>query len=75
MELIHCAGLSIDFIKQDNRSNQDESKVPHLNLPDALLCNDGCKVTTTEEWGSIRCPGIVEIFSSKVVRSNVDEAD
>ena len=30
--------------------NYDENEIPPYTIPDVLLCNDGTKVTTKEEW-------------------------
>ena len=44
-------------------ANYDESKVPAYILPDALLCSDGTRVTTVEEWEQKRRPELFQLFS------------
>ena len=46
--------------------NYDESKVPQYVLPDVLLCSDGQKVTTAEQWEKKRRPEILEMFASQM---------
>ena len=46
--------------------NYDESKIPQYVLPDVLLCNDGQKVTTTEQWEKKRRPEVLEMFASQM---------
>lgn len=46
--------------------NYDEAKVPHYNLPDALTCKDGSKVTTVAGWENRRRQEILEYFYSEV---------
>jgi (4-O-methyl)-D-glucuronate---lignin esterase len=53
--------------KSPNAANFDESKVnPNLNLPDALLLENGQRVTTPEMWWKLRRPEIVEEFNREV---------
>src|SRR6188474_894656 len=33
-------------------ANYDESKIPPYTLPDPLVCADGTKITTADEWKS-----------------------
>jgi hypothetical protein len=49
-----------------NFANYDESKVKPFTLPDPLVCKDGTKVTSPEEWWSKRRPEIVEDFDGDV---------
>ena len=49
-----------------NAANYDESKVKSFTLPDPLVCNDGTKVTTPEQWWTTRRPEIVEAFDREV---------
>src|SRR3954462_1301638 len=41
-----------------NAANYDESKVNAFTLPDPLVCKDGTKVTTPEQWWDKRRPEI-----------------
>ena len=49
-----------------NAANYDESKVKAFTLPDPLVCKDGTKVTTAEQWWTKRRPEIVEDFDREV---------
>jgi hypothetical protein len=49
-----------------NAANYDESKVKPFTLPDPLICKDGTKVTTAEQWWTKRRPEIVEDFDREV---------
>src|SRR4051794_666425 len=44
----------------------DEAKVPPYTLPDPLICADGTKVRSTEEWKAKRRPELFELFSREV---------
>ena len=51
-----------------NSANYDESKAnPYPNLPDPLTLKNGVKVTTAEQWWTLRRPEIVEDFEREVV--------
>jgi hypothetical protein len=49
-----------------NAANYDESKVKPFTLPDPLVCKDGTKVATAEQWWTKRRPEIVEDFDREV---------
>ena len=49
-----------------NFANYDESKVKPFTLPDPLVCKDGTKVTSAEQWWTKRRPEIVEDFDREV---------
>jgi hypothetical protein len=49
-----------------NAANYDESKVKPFTLPDPLICNDGTKVATADQWWTKRRPEIVEDFDREV---------
>ncbi len=49
-----------------NAANYDESKVKSFTLPDPLVCKDGTKVTTPDQWWTKRRPEIVEDFDREV---------
>ena len=49
-----------------NAANYDEAKVNSFTLPDPLVCNDGTRVTTPEQWWETRRPEIVEDFDREV---------
>src|SRR5262245_22880723 len=49
-----------------NAANYDESKVREFTLPDPLVCRDGTKVTSAEQWWTQRRPEIVEDFDREV---------
>ena len=52
--------------KAPNAVNYDESKVRAFTLPDPLVCDDGTRVTTPEQWWTRRRPEIVEYFDREV---------
>ncbi len=43
--------------------NYDESKVPEYTLPSPLICNNGKKVTTAQEWLKLRRPEILDFYT------------
>ncbi|WP_435009554.1 acetylxylan esterase [Tundrisphaera lichenicola] len=49
-----------------NAANYDESKVQAFTLPDPLVCKDGTKVTTPEQWWTKRRAEIVEDFDREI---------
>jgi hypothetical protein len=53
--------------KAKNYANYDESKAnPYPNLPDPLILKNGQKVTTAQNWWSLRRPEIVEDFDREI---------
>ena len=51
-----------------NVVNYDESKAnAYPRLPDSLLLNNGKRVTTAQQWWTLRRPEIVEAFSREVL--------
>ncbi|OGD22218.1 MAG: acetylxylan esterase [Candidatus Aminicenantes bacterium RBG_16_63_16] len=44
----------------------DEKDVPPYTLPEALVAGGGKRVTTAEEWITVRRPEVLELFSSQV---------
>lgn len=44
----------------------DEAQVPAYNIPDALICSDGAKVTDAEMWKSRRRPELMKLFETEV---------
>lgn len=60
-------GLAVASVNAlDPTGIHEESKVPPYALPDVLLCTDGQKVKTAEEWRQKRRPELLEIFSSEI---------
>ncbi len=54
--------------KDPNHANYDEAKAnPYGDLPDALTLKNGQKVTSAEQWWTLRRPEIVEDFEREVV--------
>jgi hypothetical protein len=49
-----------------NAANYDESKVKAFTLPDPLVCKDGTRVSSVEQWWARRRPEIVEDFDREV---------
>ena len=50
----------------DNDINYDDRKTPHYDLPPLLVTAQGRKITTAEEWRSVRRPEILSLFSNLV---------
>jgi hypothetical protein len=46
--------------------NYDEAKAGGTKLPDPLVCTDGTKVTTVEQWTAKRRPELLELFRSQM---------
>ncbi|MEM7236059.1 MAG: acetylxylan esterase [Planctomycetota bacterium] len=57
----------------DNDVNYDESKIPHYDLPPALVTEEGKPVRTAEEWRNVRRPQILALFSN-LIYGRVPEA-
>ena len=51
-------------LKMEWTRNFDESKVPAYTLPDPLLCENGQKVTTVEEWEQHRRPELLNLVTT-----------
>lgn len=51
-------------LKMEWTRNFDESKVPAYTLPDPLLCENGEKVTTVEEWEKHRRPELLNLVTT-----------
>ena len=58
--------LVANFSFAQERTNNDESKVPAYSLPDPLVCLDGTKVTTAGQWEKKRRPEVLELFASQM---------
>ncbi len=48
-----------------SKANFDEAKIGDFPIPDPLLCEDGTKVTTAEQWQQKRRPEILRAFESE----------
>src|SRR5205823_773830 len=46
--------------------NYREEKVPPYTLPDPLLCRDGTRITTREQWEAKGKPETLELFRTYV---------
>ena len=42
--------------------NYDESQMPQFTLPDVLLCQDGSKIETADDWQKKRRPELLQMF-------------
>ena len=49
-----------DYIKL---ANYDESKIPNYTLPDVMVCNDGTRVTSKNEWEKKRRPEVLAMLT------------
>ena len=46
--------------------NYDESKVGSIPIPDPLMCEDGTKVSTADQWLKKRRPEVLRLFEREV---------
>lgn len=53
-----------DFKYFLSTANYDENLVPAYTLPDPLLCMDGSRVTTREEWENKRRPELMRLITT-----------
>lgn len=51
-------------LKREWTRNFDETKVPTYKLPDPLLCENGQRVTSVEEWEQHRRPELLEMLKT-----------
>lgn len=51
---------------QPKDANYDEAKVPPYSLPDPLVCEDGTRVTSAQQWREVRRPELLELFQKHV---------
>ena len=62
--------MGVNFGRQakegDKDVNYDETKVPAYDLPELLVTAEGRRITTAEEWSSLRRPQIMSLFSNLV---------
>lgn len=61
--------------EHDADVNYDEARLPHYELPPLLVAPDGRRITTPEEWRTIRRPQILALFSSLVYGSVPEPAN
>lgn len=62
-----CApSLAREAKEYDKDVNYDEKKTPHYDLPPLLVTSQGKRITTAEEWYTIRRPEILSLFSNLV---------
>lgn len=60
-----CSSLSAQKVRTVTWTTiEDESKVPGYFLPDPLLCRDGTRVTTLEQWEQVRRPELVDLLTT-----------
>ena len=65
--LAFSLGLASPYVgAQPEGFNYDEAKVPAYTLPDALVLNNGKRVTDAATWRTQRRPELLEIFSREV---------
>jgi len=48
------------------KANYDEAKVGEFPIPDPLLCEDGTKVTSPDQWLQKRRPELMKLFEREV---------
>jgi hypothetical protein len=48
------------------KANYDEAKVGDFPIPDPLLCEDGTKVTSPDQWMQKRRPELMKLFEREV---------
>jgi hypothetical protein len=51
--------------RKDIVVNYDNSKIPAYTVPSPLICNDGKKVTTAQEWMQLRRPEILDFYTKE----------
>ena len=44
----------------------DEDAIPHFVLPEVLVCDDGSKVKTADDWTSKRRPELLQLFADEM---------
>ena len=54
----------IDFQDYYRNANYDEALVPEYELPDPLLCLDGTRVETVEQWEQHRRPELMSLLET-----------
>lgn len=59
----------------DKDVNYNEERLPEYDLPPALVTSDGKKITTKEDWFSIRRPEILSLFSNLIYGRVPGEAE
>jgi|TARA_B110000879_G_C11181897_1_gene518895 hypothetical protein len=64
--LVGSAVLARQAKEGDKDVNYDESKVPAYDLPELLVTVEGKRITTAEEWRTVRRPQIMSLFSNLV---------
>ena len=57
-----------------NATNYAEAKVGDYKLPNALVCNDGSRVTNAETWFAKRRPEILEAYRVEFFGRSPDAA-
>jgi hypothetical protein len=82
LDLLHIQalrpGADPNHPNAPNAVNYDESKVKPYTLPDALVMNDGRKVTAPETWWNERRPQLVWMFNEAMygwVPANTPKVD
>jgi len=77
LTLVLILGVSVVEAREpkerDSDVNYDEARLPKYDLPPLLLTAEGKKITTAEEWFTIRRPQIMSLFSN-IVYGRVPEA-
>ena len=58
--------FALPAIAQQRNVIEDESKVPAYQLPDVLLCTNGEKVTSVDQWEKMRRPELLRLFQQHV---------
>lgn len=61
-----CSSVAREGKESDKDVNYDESKVPHYDLPPLLVTPDGKRITTADEWKTVRRPQILSLFSNLI---------
>lgn len=65
--LVFCGTVNAREPKEyDKDVNYDEDRLPQFDLPPLLLTAEGKKVTTAEEWMTIRRPQIMALFGNLI---------
>ncbi len=66
--------LTLFYSSSFSQANYDESKVPDYTLPDLLTSTAGQKITSAQQWQSVRRPEVLKLMEEYVYGS-VPELD
>lgn len=71
--LIFLLSLTLRIFSQSQGALNDEDKIPPYTLPDALVLQNGDKVTTAELWDKQRRPEVLHFFEEYIYGKTPDK--